>query len=69
MNESMDFAGLRIHGLLTDFSQFLFYSYDPTTRQFCFDECIIINVKRTDVLSDMIDGGRFFPWEELRADV
>ena len=50
VNKSIDFAGLRIYGLLTDLVQFKFYSYEPTTCQFCFDEIIYVNVKRTDAL-------------------
>ncbi|KIM82590.1 hypothetical protein PILCRDRAFT_70552 [Piloderma croceum F 1598] len=48
-------SGLRIYGLLTDLIQFKFYSYDPTPNQFCFDETIIINNRRTDAYSDMMD--------------
>lgn len=56
MNSSMDFGGLRIYGLLTDIGVFQFYSYNPDTKQFYFDETITINRKRTDACSDMIDG-------------
>jgi hypothetical protein len=56
MNSSDDFAGLCIYGLLTDFGLFNFYSYDPNTKQFCFDETIINNYRRADACSDMIDG-------------
>ncbi|KIM71992.1 hypothetical protein PILCRDRAFT_16541 [Piloderma croceum F 1598] len=55
MNKSINFKGLRVYGLLTDLTRFKFYSYDPTINQFCFDEIIIINVKRTDASSDMVD--------------
>jgi len=54
-NTTLNFAGSRIYGLLTDLSQFKFYSYNPTTKQFFFDETIVINVKRTNAFSDMID--------------
>jgi len=60
MNKSIDFKGLRIYGLLT-LIQFKFYSYDPIINQFCFDEKIIINNKRTDAFSDMMDGPYFSP--------
>ncbi|KAF8230837.1 hypothetical protein L208DRAFT_1399821 [Tricholoma matsutake] len=61
MNKSINFKGLRIYGLLTDLVQFKFYSYDPATNQFCFDETIIINNKRTDAFSDMMDvSNKFF---------
>jgi hypothetical protein len=69
VNKSIDFAGLRIYGLLTDLVQFTFYSYEPTTRQFCFDEILYVNLKRTDALSDMIGGMYFSPWQLLRADI
>ena len=69
MNKSIDFKGLRIYGLLTDLIQFKFYSYDPATNQFCFDETIIINVKRTDAFSDMIDGPYFSPWQLYVVDI
>ena len=62
VNKSIDFAGLHIYGLLTDLVQFKFYSYEPTTRRFCFDEIIYVNVKRTDALSGMIGGMYFLPW-------
>src|SRR5882762_4823515 len=67
MNKSIDFKGLRIYGLLTDLVQFKFYSYDPTTNQF-FDETIIINNKRTDAFTDMMDGPYFSPWQLFRVD-
>jgi hypothetical protein len=56
MNKKLNFAGLRIYGLLTDLTQFKFYSYDPTTRQFCFDEMILVDNKRTRAIFDMVDG-------------
>jgi len=40
---------------LTDLTQFKFYSYDPSTRQFCFDETILIDNKRTRAFFDMVD--------------
>jgi hypothetical protein len=55
-NNKLKFAGLRIYGLLTDLSQFKFYSYNPTTEEFCHDENIVIEELRTMVYSDMIDG-------------
>ena len=68
MNKFINFKGLRIYGLLTDLIQFKFYSYDPTTNQFCFDETIIINNKRTDASSDMMDGPYFSPRPLFRVD-
>lgn len=62
MNKSVDFKGLRIYGLLTDLDQVKFYSYDPTTNQFYFDESILINNRRAYMFSDMMDG----PYLSLR---
>jgi hypothetical protein len=56
MNKELDFAGLRIYGLLTDLTQFKFYSYDPSTSQFYFDETILVENKRTSAFFDMVDG-------------
>jgi len=61
MNKSIGSNGLRVYGLLTDLIQFKFYSYNPIINQFCFDETIIINNKRTDASSDMMDGPYFSP--------
>ena len=55
-NKSIDSKGMRIYGLLTNLFAFKFYSYDPSTSQFYFDEIIYTNAKRTTALSDMIDG-------------
>lgn len=59
-NKLIDFAGLRIYGLLTDLTQFKFYSYNPLAKKFCFDERILVNVTRAIAFSDMIDGTYFF---------
>lgn len=67
MNKPIDFAGLRIYGLLTDLNQFKFYSYDPATKQFYFDDNIIVNNKRTQVLSDMMNG-TYISLQQLTAD-
>ncbi|KIL58137.1 hypothetical protein M378DRAFT_170927 [Amanita muscaria Koide BX008] len=56
MNKSDVVQGLRVYGLLTDLTQFKFYSYDPATKQFCFDETIFsINANRIEAFSDMMD--------------
>ena len=55
-NNQLNFAGLRVYGLLTDLTQFEFYSYNPTAKQFCFDEEIIIDNRRITAFHDMIDG-------------
>ncbi|KAF8239902.1 hypothetical protein L208DRAFT_1235683 [Tricholoma matsutake] len=54
-NKSIDFKGLRIYGLLTNLIEFKFYSYDPSTEQFCFDETIFINIQRTIAFADMMN--------------
>ncbi|KIL55332.1 hypothetical protein M378DRAFT_28579 [Amanita muscaria Koide BX008] len=54
-NNQLDFAGLRIYGLLTDLTQFKFYSYNPTSEQFCCDEEITINTRRITAFHDMIN--------------
>ena len=63
------FAGLPIYGLLTDLDLFAFYSYDPSTRQFCYDEMILVNVTRNHAFSDVIDGLCISPFQSLRADL
>jgi hypothetical protein len=55
-NKGIDFTGLRVYGLLTDTIQFKFYSYEPTTEQFCYDETIYSDATRTSAFSKMIDG-------------
>jgi hypothetical protein len=60
INSEIDFDGLRIYGLLTDALKFSFYSYDPKTNFFCFDEEILISNKRPTALVDMIDGTTYF---------
>jgi hypothetical protein len=60
-NKLIDFAGLRIYGLLTNVNRFEFYSYDPVTKQFCFDETILVVNKRPKSMTEMIDGD-FSPW-------
>ena len=56
MNKKADFAGLRIYGLLTNLVQFKFYSYDPSTKQFCFDDMIIVTGRRAAASKEMIEG-------------
>jgi hypothetical protein len=68
MNERLDFAGLRIYGLLTDLEDFNFYSYDPSTKQFCFDEYITVSNKRIPAFHDMIEGLSISPLYSYRPD-
>jgi hypothetical protein len=60
-NKRANFAGLRIHGLLTDLQRFEFYSYDPPSNEFCIDGIITVANKREPQLSDMIEGKPFTP--------
>jgi len=68
INSQIDFAGLRIYGLLTDAVKFSFYSYDPKTQKFSFDEEILIFNKRPGSLVEMIDGTYFSSWQSPGAD-
>ncbi|KAF8239885.1 hypothetical protein L208DRAFT_1560090, partial [Tricholoma matsutake] len=54
-NQSIDFKGLCIYGLLTNPIEFKFYLYDPSTEQFCFDETIFINIQRTIAFANMMN--------------
>ncbi|KAF8914293.1 hypothetical protein CPB84DRAFT_1841022 [Gymnopilus junonius] len=54
MNMSNDFAGLKVHGLVTNVEQFQFYSYDYSANKFYFNERFFINNTRTMAYSDMI---------------
>ncbi|KAF9509088.1 hypothetical protein BS47DRAFT_1301961, partial [Hydnum rufescens UP504] len=54
MNKELSFKNLRVYGLLTDFLQFRFYSYDPFQAKFCMDEIITIGSERVQALSRMI---------------
>ncbi|KAF8515567.1 hypothetical protein JB92DRAFT_3082843 [Gautieria morchelliformis] len=53
-NKQHDLAGLCIYGLWTDLTMFKFYSYDPSTAKFCFDEVIVPNIRRADASYSMI---------------
>lgn len=54
-NERASFENLRIYGLLTDSVQFNFYSYDPLTKEFAFDDYFSGGTAR-DYSVDMIQG-------------
>ncbi|KAH9923802.1 hypothetical protein B0H21DRAFT_154623 [Amylocystis lapponica] len=49
-------GGLRVYGLLTDLTDFCFYSYSPSTNSFAADQHIVVNFKRDDFCFDMIGG-------------
>ncbi len=55
-NKKVDLAELRIYGLLTDLIDFHFYSYDPLTNKFAFDETLVVNITRDMAFTDMIPG-------------
>ena len=55
-NEKVDFANLRIYGLLTDLIDFHFYSYNPLTKEFAFDSTLMVNITRDVAFTDMIPG-------------
>ena len=55
-NEKVDFANIRIYGLLTDLIDFHFYSYDPLTKEFAFDKRLVVNITREVAFTDMIPG-------------
>ncbi|KAF8219194.1 hypothetical protein L208DRAFT_1373583 [Tricholoma matsutake] len=54
-NMTMEFARLHVYGLLTNTIMFSFYSYDPITGKFCFDETILIVNKRPSSLAEMVN--------------
>lgn len=64
----MDFGKLRIYGLLTDLIDFHFYSYDPLTNKFAFDETLVVNVTRDVAFTDMIPGIYLFLHTWLTID-
>ena len=55
-NNDVDFANLHLYGLLTDLISFHFYSYDPVTKKFAFDQTLLVNVTRDVSFTDMIPG-------------
>lgn len=55
-NKNVDFAKLRIYGLLTDLIDFHFYSYNPLAQKFGFDKTLVVNITRDVAFSDMIPG-------------
>ena len=59
-NKKITFDKLRVYGLLTNAVVFDFHSYDPITKQFCFDERMLISPVRSDALAGMVNGAYFF---------
>lgn len=56
MNKNLNFSTLRVYGLLTNLNVFQFYSYNPLTNSFFFDEEFLTNSRRDDFCFDMIYG-------------
>jgi len=54
-NELQNFPTLRIYGMLIGFRNYFFYSYDPVTNNFYFDEKICVRSRRIEGLSDMVE--------------
>lgn len=48
---------------------FLFYSYDPITRNFFIDEVLYVNITREAQISDMILGLRSILLAPLRTNL
>ena len=55
-NKQADFEGLRVYGVLTNLTQFAFYSYDPKSNSFCRDDEIFVETLRDGFSSGMIHG-------------
>jgi hypothetical protein len=47
---------MRVHGLLTDLSDFRFYSYDPVDRRFAIDGHFMVGGDRRARLRSMVPG-------------
>ncbi len=68
MNRLNECGGSRIYGILTNFDQFNFYSYNPATNKFYFDETMVVNLERKIAFSDMMDGMCFSQWKLFRIE-
>jgi hypothetical protein len=55
-NITVDFANLRVYGLLTDLMKFEFYSYDPVNKSFSLDEDFFLETRRKPYCFGMIHG-------------
>jgi hypothetical protein len=55
-NSTVDFANLRVYGLLTDLTNFEFYSYDPVKKRFFSDEEFSLEIRRNHYCFGMIHG-------------
>ncbi|TDL17830.1 hypothetical protein BD410DRAFT_901178 [Rickenella mellea] len=54
MNETLGLPMQRVYGLLCDMENFMFFSYNPTQKQFSFDEHILVDKKKDYALPEMI---------------
>ena len=59
-NEQRGFSGLRVHGLLTDLSNFHFYSYDPKEKMFYADAKFHLYSSRRRFVTTMVQGTMHF---------
>jgi hypothetical protein len=55
-NSKFNLKNLKVYGLLSDFTTFHFYTYDPKTRTFSNDGTMWVGPKRENVYTDMIEG-------------
>jgi hypothetical protein len=53
-NVTVDYANLRVYGLLTNSTKFEFYSYDPVEKQFSLDEEFSLETRRNYYCFGMI---------------
>jgi hypothetical protein len=60
---------LRVYGLLTDTTRFSFYSYDPVTEAFAFDEELYASGEREMFGTRMIPGLVVFLQSSLSANI
>ncbi|KDR68292.1 hypothetical protein GALMADRAFT_1354771 [Galerina marginata CBS 339.88] len=54
-NSKYDLNTLKVHGLLSDFTTFKFFKYDPKTKIFFNDETLSVGPSREHVCTDMIE--------------
>ena len=60
-NSQYDFKSLKVYGLLSDFSQYYFYTYDPKTKKFFKNEEMKISDENViSVCEGMVPGLSYF---------
>jgi len=55
-NSKFNLKNLKVYGLLSDFTTFHFYTYNPKTRTFSNDGTMCVGPTRENVCTDMIEG-------------